>query len=43
MKTGKVAKNVKKAKGAGIIGTNTGIISSIDRDEAMANKPGIGA
>jgi hypothetical protein len=40
LKTGKIAKNIKKGKGAGIIGTNTGIISSIDRDEAMANKSG---
>jgi hypothetical protein len=39
LKTGKVAKNIKKAKGAGIIGTNTGLISSIDRDKAMENRP----
>ena len=39
LKAGKVAKNIKKAKGAGIIGTNTGLISSIDRDKAMANRP----
>ena len=39
MKTGKVAKNIKKVKGGGIIGANTGLISSIDRDEAMANRP----
>ena len=29
MKTGKVAKNIKKVKGGGIIGTNTGLISSL--------------
>ena len=39
LKAGKIAKNIKKAKGAGIIGTNTGLISSIDHDKAMANKP----
>ncbi len=39
LKAGKVAKNIKKVKGGGIIGTNTGLISSIDRDKAMENKP----